>query len=260
MTSIFRPADRKSQRARKGHRRAAALMSFVDEWEAAMNRGFAKTAQLHLHVRGMNVALGLLAISLVGLATPGQVLAGSGTDFVKVQEQWEVDLNTPSDARSAPQLTFLISPTGNTSGLYAVFVVNQRDGSAGGLELQLWNGETKIASQTHTSAASLATAGEKIQWTTVMTVSGNPSTLTVSVSGSSPSTWGNFDLSVSTATSMVNLNSYDLNISAENSGIDFGNTRVGKLIMKKVIKSTKLNGNSGDTTALGSDRVIYQYP
>ena len=54
------------------------------------------------------------------------MFCGTGTDITKVDEYWELDLNTPNTAKSAPQLTFLISPTGTTDSLYAVFVVNQR--------------------------------------------------------------------------------------------------------------------------------------
>jgi hypothetical protein len=59
-------------------------------------------------------------------------MAGQRTDITKVDEYWELDLNTPNSANSAPQLTFLISPTGTTNSVYAVFVVNQRDGEVGG--------------------------------------------------------------------------------------------------------------------------------
>ena len=64
-------------------------------------------------------------------------------------------------------------------------------------------------------------------------------------------------MTASTATGLSNFNTYNLNVSAANSGVDFGNTRVGKLILKKVVTTT---GNQKSTDQLGSERVIYQYP
>jgi len=187
-------------------------------------------------------------------------MAGQGTDITKVDEYWELDLNTPNSANSAPQLTFLISPTGTTNSVYAVFVVNQRDGEVGGLQLQLWNGTTRLATTTFSDTSSLASAGEKVQWITEMTV--NNGTLTVAIKNLSSDTWGNYGtnqtaLSASTATSLSNFNSYDLNVSAANSGVDFGDTRVGKLILKKVVTVT---GNQKSTDQLSSEKVIFQYP
>jgi hypothetical protein len=187
-------------------------------------------------------------------------MAGQGTDITKVDEYWELDLNTPNSANSAPQLTFLISPTGTTNSVYAVFVVNQRDGEVGGLQLQLWNGTTRLATTTFSDTSSLASAGEKVQWITEMTV--NNGTLTVAIKNLSSDTWGNYGtnqtaLTASTATSLSNFNSYDLNVSAANSGVDFGDTRVGKLVLKKVVTVT---GNQKSTDQLSSEKVIFQYP
>jgi hypothetical protein len=205
-------------------------------------------------------AVVLLIFGLFGSLGTSQCVAGQGTDINKVDEYWELDLNTPNPANSAPQLTFLISPTGTTNSLYAVFVVNQRDGQVGGLQLQLWNGTTRLATSTFSNGSSLASAGEKVQWITEMTV--NNGTLTVAIKNLSSDTWGNYGtnqtaITASTTTSLSNLNSYDLNVSAANSGVDFGNTRVGKLSLKKVVTVT---GNQKATDQLGSEKVIFQYP
>jgi hypothetical protein len=208
--------------------------------------------------RGFAVVLLVFGLFVSLSVTP--CVAGQGTDITKVDEYWELDLNTPNSANSAPQLTFLISPTGTTDSVYGIFVVNQRDGAVGGLQLQLWNGATRLATSTFSDVSSLATTGEKIQWITEMTV--NNGTLTIAIKNLSSNTWGNYGtnqtvLTASTATSLSNFNAYDLNVSAANSGVDFGNTRVGKLILKKVVTVT---GNQKSTDQLSSAKVIFQYP
>jgi hypothetical protein len=196
------------------------------------------------------------------LTSAGWCWADEATDISRVEEYWEVDLDTPDAARGTPQLNFLISPTGASNGLHAVFTVNHRDGSIGGLQLQLWNGESLVASSTFSDTAALGTTGEKLSWKTRIEVEdGN---LTVEIVGLNSTTWGNTgansvvsDLSVSTATSIANLNNYDLNVSAANFGIDFGTTRVAKVVLKKVVSFV---GNKKDEVdQLGSERVIYSH-
>ncbi len=82
---------------------------------------------------GLGLAIAFLMYGMVALLFATQAIAGQGTDITKVGEYWELDLNAPNTFDSAPQLTFLISPVGTADSLYAVFVVNQRDGAVGGL-------------------------------------------------------------------------------------------------------------------------------
>ena len=209
-------------------------------------------------IRGFAVVLLIFGLFMSLSITP--CMAGQGTDITKVDEYWELDLNTPNSYKGAPQLTFLISPTGTTDSLYGILVVNQRVGEVGGLQLQLWNGDTRIATSTFSDVETLATTGEKVQWITEMTV--NNGTLTIAIKNLSTDTWGNYGtnqtvLTASTATSLSNFNAYDLNVSAANSGVDFGTTRVGKLILKKVVTVT---GNQKSTDQLSSEKVIFQFP
>jgi hypothetical protein len=116
---------------------------------------------------------------------------GGGTSITQVEEDWELDLNTPNSADGAPQLTCLMSTSGSTSGIYSVFQINQRtepDGNIGGLQLQLWNGGSLLAVGNFANTSALATAGEKIQWTHRLSVANN-GTLTDEIVGLSSSTW-----------------------------------------------------------------------
>jgi hypothetical protein len=203
----------------------------------------------------------ILATGLV-LLFANVCLGDDSTDITKVEEYWQVDLDSPDVARGAPQLNFVISPAGNANGLHAVFVVNQRDGAIGGLQLQLWNGESLLASSDFSDTSALASSEERLTWKTRLSVTDG--TLTVEIVGLDSTTWGNFStsavvpgLSVSTGTTLTNLNNYNLNVSAENFGVDFGNTRVTKVMLKKVVSFT---GNQKSTDQLGSEKVVYSHP
>lgn len=223
------------------------------------------------HQRAGRLALTLLA-TIGLLLAPSILLAGGngnnggGSNSVnKVEEDWELDVGTPNTDDSAPQLSFLISPTGDTSSYYAVFTVNQRLtlDDVGGLQLQIWNGETLLSSTTFSGTSSLATSGEKIQWTTSMSLS-NSGTLTVEVTSThgGSNAWGNFDLTTSASTNLSDLNGYDITgtLSSNNSGIDFGNTRVSKIVLQAIRTYTGTGNNTKSTSQLGTAKTVYQYP
>jgi hypothetical protein len=204
----------------------------------------------------------LTAVSLAFLVGATTCRGDQSTDVTKVEEYWELDLHFPDSSRGSPQLNFLISPTGSASGVYAVFIVNQRDGAIGGLQLQLWNGESLLASSSFSDTSALGTSQEKLSWKTRVSI--DSETLTVEIVGLNSTTWGNFGsnsvvpgLSVSASTTLPNLNSYNLDVSADNFGVDFGNNRVKKVVLKKVVSFT---GNQKSTDQLGSEKVVYDNP
>jgi len=207
------------------------------------------------------MAAGALLASSPASAAPGP----KSTDLTQVDENWEVQVGTPNSSLGSPQMTFLISPTGDTNGYYAVLTVNQRDGAVGGLQLTLYNGETAIsgASQTYSDTSALATSGEKFSWTTSMSIDNNSSTLTVSVSKLNSSTWGNNNqsfLTVSAPVSGLNfLNSYDLTggLTAANSGVDYGNQRVTKITIKSITPYYGNHKSPGSDSLSGQTKQVY---
>lgn len=90
-----------------------------------------------------------------------------------VEEDWELNLNTPNSLKSSPQLTCTMSPIGNADGFYATFDINKRsvDGRGGGLQVQLWHGQGRLAIGKFTSSSSLYSAGERLRWTTRLSLS-----------------------------------------------------------------------------------------
>jgi hypothetical protein len=208
----------------------------------------------------------VLAVAGVLLLPAVLAAAGGGgpksTDVTQIDENWQLQIGTPNSSIGSPQLTFLISPTADTSGYYAILTVNQRDGAVGGLQLTLYNGDTAVsgASQTYSNTSALATISEKISWTTSMSYASG--TLTVSVSGLSSTTWGNDNktiLTVSTPATLSYLNSYDLTggVSAANSGVDYGNQRVSKVIIKSIIPYLGSKKSPGADSLGGATKQVY---
>ncbi len=77
---------------------------------------------------------------------------------------------TPNASRNSPQLNCFISPFGNTDSYYAVLLINQNTHGGGGIELQLWHGQSLIDSSSFDTGTSLHTTGERVKWTTPMSV------------------------------------------------------------------------------------------
>jgi len=175
-----------------------------------------------------------------------------------IEEDWELDLNTPNSAKSSPQLVCVTSPSADCEGYYATFEINKQSagGGAGGMQVQLWHGSDQLAVGSFPSTYSLDSDGERIRWTTSLSIS-NKGVLTFQVINGTSQTWGKFgstgQLTASASSNLVDLNSYDPNVSAANSGVDFGNARVNKLILRRV--RTYTNGKKNVERAL--DRVVY---
>jgi hypothetical protein len=212
-------------------------------------------------------AAGLLLAPAVSLAG-GNGNGGGGSNTIwKVEEDWEADIGTPNTNLGSPQLTFLISTTtpsdGNPTGYYAVLTMNQRDGAVGGLELTLYNGSSQLTRTTFSNTSKLSSSGEKIQWTTRMTLSNNTLTVEAFNTHGSTNAWGNFDITASaTVSGLSDLNSYDItgNTSGNNSGVDFGNARVSKLVVQAIRTYTGTGNNTKTTSQLGAAKTIYSYP
>jgi hypothetical protein len=168
----------------------------------------------------------------------GAALAQS-PDVMQIEEDWELVVGTPSANSDAPQVTCVIAPVGNVDGVYATFVVNHHDVpayGAGGLQLQIWDGKTLLASKLFPNHAVLATPGETIRWTQVMKITSEG--LVIEVTNGSSTTWGAFGeegtLKLVVPTTLTNLNGYSAAVSAENSNVSYAGNRVQSLTLKHV--------------------------
>jgi hypothetical protein len=193
------------------------------------------------------------------LLLPAALRAEFPSAVAKVEEDWELVLLEPSPENAAPQVTCAISPVGHFDGVYAALELNHGtlpDYTAGGLQLQAWNGETWLTVRDYENST-LHHSGEVVTWTSRMWISDG--VLTFRVANGNSTSWGTFgsggNIKLSLNTSLSNLNGYDPDLSVSQSGIGYGSQRVQSLKLKKV-RYYDGNGNLmlEDTTP----RVVHQ--
>ena len=177
------------------------------------------------------VILGLLLL-------PAALKAEFPSLVTKVEEDWELVLNEPSAENAAPQVTCAISPLGHFDAVYANLELNHGTlpaYSAGGLQLQAWNGETWLTVRDYDNTT-LHNTGEVLTWTTRMFLS--PGVLTFRVANGNSTSWGAFgsggNIKLSLNTTLTSLNAYNPDLSVSHSGIGYGSQRVQSLKLKKV--------------------------
>lgn len=201
---------------------------------------------------------GSLAILLV-LLWAGVAWAQSEPTIVRVEEDWELVIGAPDPDTDAPQVSCAISPTGNLYGWHAALELNQQALPvyvAGGLQLQVWQGDVAASDRRFPNTAVLATPGEVIRWTQSMKLEGG--NLTFEVTAGTSTTWGTFGgqgyLKATVATALSNLNGYSPAVSAANSGVSYAANRVQSLTLKRVRYVTSTGQQTEDDTA----RVVHQ--
>jgi len=180
----------------------------------------------------------LLALSLLAAWTQAAYAEPEG-DIVRVEEDWELVVGTPAPESLAPQVSSVISPQGNIDGLHAAMELNVQsllDFLAGGIQLQVWHGETPLNDRKFPSFAVLSHPNETITWTQSMEIADGM--LTFEITDGSSLTWGNFGgqgyLKAAIGTQLTNLNSYNPAVSAANSGVSYAANRVQSLTLKAV--------------------------
>jgi len=176
--------------------------------------------------------------------------------IVRVEEDWELHIGTSHPGTAAPQVTCSISPFSHLNGVHAAFDLNhqsQPNFSAGGMQLQIWDGEYALEDTRFRDFELLSTDDETIKWTQVMELNGG--TLRFRIEDGESTTWGEFDhsdnLQLLVPTDLENLNSYHPDISVANSGVGYASNRVHCLILKRVRCYT----STGDVYVDSTERV-----
>jgi hypothetical protein len=181
-------------------------------------------------------------------------------DIVRIEEDWELVVANPDAASFAPQVTSTLSPLGDLSGYYAVFDLNLRNlpvYEAGGMQLQVWNGDAPVITKKSNVGTLLHNDNETITWTQTMWVSDGQ--LHFAVTNGNSETWGGFgsggSLTVDVEHQLTNLQQYNPEVSVANSGIGFAAHRVTSLTLKAVRAYSEGALEAQDTTP----RVVYHH-
>jgi hypothetical protein len=201
------------------------------------------------------------ALALAGVFALALVSPSRAADIVRVEEDWRLVVSEPDASTVSPQVTCTMSPVNHLGSHHAVFDLNLRNFpsyEAGGVQLQLWSGDSTVNSVRSNVGVALQTGGETITWTQRMSLSDG--TLQFAVVDGSSSTWGDFgsgsSIALSTDADLENLNSYSPSVSVSNSGVGFGSNRVASLVRTaiRVYSAAGLEAQNTDPF------VVYQGP
>jgi len=194
-----------------------------------------KTNRHRIGMLGGIALLAVIAATVTGGSLTAQV---NGTDVYRIEEDWQLVIGTPDNDLVVPQVTCTISPA-DMNTAYCAFDVNfhsQPGWSAGGMQVHTWDPSDPIEYSNAVASGTMNTANETVTWTQTMSLNPNTSTIRFQVINGNSTTWGNFGgnpvdgfsghLVLSINTALPNLNSYDPNVSLDNSGVSFGGNEV----------------------------------
>lgn len=185
----------------------------------------------------------LFLVTWVGLTA-----AQSTPTIIHVEEDWEMVVAEPDSTTGSPQVLCVFSPVGHVESLHGSLELNHHntfetstDGlpvfEAGGMQFEVWNGETPLRERKFPIQAVLSTPGEVVTWTQSMALENGK--LTFEVKNGSSSTWGSFGgegylKPYPVNTTLTSLDGYSPDVSVQNSGVSYASNRVQSLVLKRV--------------------------
>ena len=176
----------------------------------------------------------LLFAAIAFLGTVGRAQAQD--PIIRVEEDWELNLDHPHQDGDSPQITTAMSP--HYDNEYCSFELNHQSKPSfepGGIHLHAWDGEYLLNSAHEQTGASLQTQGEVVTWTQAMSLTEQG--LVYEISQFASNTWSTFtgtSLVVAVGSQFTDLNGYDWNESILNSGVGYGSNRVFSLYLRRV--------------------------
>lgn len=185
---------------------------------------------------------------------------GQAPEVVRVEEDWRVVIGVPDPEGHAPQIVTAMSSTGQLADVHALFELNHTslpDYSAGGMQLQLWSGDTNLDVRNTPKVGVLNVENEVIHYTTRMRING--SNIEFEVDHGHSTTWGDFGgqgyLKTAVPTVQTNLSQYDRTVSAANSRVAYAKHRVNSFRMLRT-RYYDAAGNLVDVNY--ADIVVYE--
>lgn len=197
---------------------------------------------------------GAIALALCASAPAADV------SVVRIEEDWEVVIGTPSPDNHAPQIINAMSSTDRLADVHGLFELNhktQPSYTAGYLQLQCWSGDTLLGYGTSGKTGLIQTPGEVIRYTIRMSLGSGK--IEFDVRNGTSTTWGTFGsqgyLKYSLPTTQTYFPLYSPEVSVANSRVAFAAHCVQKFAQKEVRYYTA-NGTlvATDTT----ERIVHQ--
>lgn len=189
--------------------------------------------------RPLWMRFGVAPLAVLAAFAVAKPLRAESSRVVLVEEHWELRIAQPDFDRSAPQITMVMSPTGNLGDIHFLFTLNH--GSApeyapGGLQVQHWNGEEFVTARTVQESVTLDHEEEVIHWTQRLWLQDGH--LKFQIREGESQTWGNFGgdgLTLNLSTSQTALNSYRPSVSLTESQVNYAENRVASLTLTKLV-------------------------
>ena len=178
--------------------------------------------------------------------------------IIRVEEDWELVVIDPDPDSSGPQINCLISPIGNANGTYATLELNHHSLNSdeeGGMQLQVWDGESRVGPAKVVTAATLSTSWETITWTQSMRVSGTG--LVFEVINGSSETWTKFGTDTSTTDTTLKTDYTSTDYVLTDTTLDSSTNTLDGTKTYVVEDDAVLIDGSVDTRTLTTDEPLY---
>lgn len=206
------------------------------------------------------VLTGVLAAAALILSTAAGLRASDDAALViKVEEDWELDVAAPDPEANVPQIVCVFGPEDPNTGRHAVFEINHSTApsfSAGGMQLQAWNGETRLWYRNHPNEREFDAAVDQVRFTAVTELIGDRLYLDIDYGFSA--NWGHFGyhgyLRGYLPTNRNHLNDYNADHSIAHSRIAYGKHRVNRFVRTEVRYYTAAGLHKTDS----QDVVVFQ--
>lgn len=187
--------------------------------------------------------------------------AADDADVIRVEEDWRIEIGTPSPSEHAPQILTVMSPLGDIEGPHVIFELNHStfpNFEAGGTQLQKWFHETNLGYRNFPNNNRLEIIDEDIEFTSRMEITDGD--LIFEIRDGASQTWNSFGGQGYLKTQfnflpVTNLNAYRPEVSTENSRIGFASHRVRKLVLKEV----RYYSSEGLVNRDETDRVVHEH-
>ena len=203
-------------------------------------------------------SVGLMLVAFLLVCWAEAAAQEPGPTVVRVEEDWELVIGDPNQQTDAPQIVCVISPQGDVASIHAAFELNGRSlpsFEAGGMQLQVWDGNVALSDRAHPNGLRMQQAGETVSWTQSMSLADGKLTFEI-VNGTS-STWADFGgqgyLKAIVDTSSDSLNGYSPEVSVNNSGVSYAGNRVQSLVLKGV----RIYMSDGQVFEDNTERVVH---
>src|SRR5262249_36522024 len=121
-----------------------------------------------------------------------------------------------------------------------------------GLQVQIWSGNSNVASKTWDTWAVMNTPNEAVTWTQYLDIRNGP--MTFGISAASSQTWNDFSgQQIGVPTNVQSLDNYTVDYSVANPGNAFGANRVTYL----AITAVRIYYQDGSVQEDLTERIVY---